>query len=445
MRLPFGQSAYSRAAGRLAPVRLINLFVEQAPTSPGGAVAIPRPGLVEFVDAVTRAVYTEDGVYGGDLFRITGTTLYRDDVSVGTIAGTDRVQWSYTVDGLFILGGGIVYQYNGTTLTATTFPDSALVASITQIDNIVVAVRSDTGTMYFRLPGDTVWNALDFFSAERKPDPVLSAWVLGDSLYAFGAATVEQFAPTGNAATPFQRIGGAGLNRGLKDRDSIALMDNTLFFVGEDNIVYRLTEGVPAQVSDHGIEERIRQSATAKAFTYTWDGHTVYVLGLESETLAYDVSRQSWPTMVFNGDPFPTVGLYDGQTTYVAGTKLWTLGEVNQDDGYEMERLFTAVAATEAPVSCDCIEVQLSPGTVGVGDEQTIIQMRWSDDQGRTWTDWKDAQAGFSGEYRKRVRYRRGGMIDAPGRLYEVRTTDDVSIRFSGVEMNPPNGGRSRG
>lgn len=443
MRLPIGQSSYSRADGRLAPVRLVNLFVEQAPTSPGGAVAIPRPGLVESVNAVTRAVYIEDGVYGGDLFRITGTTLYRDGVSIGTIAGSDRVQWAYTVDGLFILGGGIVYQYNGTTLTATSFPDSASVASITQINNILVAVRADTGTIYFRLPGDTVWGALDFFSAERKPDPALAVAVLGDFLYVFGSATIELFATTGDAAVPFVRIDGASINRGIKDRDSICQLDNTLFFTGEDNIDYRM-DSVPTRISDHGIEERIGASTTATSFTFAWQGHTIRVLGLDSETLAYDVSRQSWTTLEFNGSPFPTVGLYDGQTTYVAGAKLWTLDDVNTDDGFEMERLFTAVAATEAPVSCDCIEVQLSPGTVTVTEEPAIIQMRWSDDQGRTWTDWKDATTGFSGEYRKRVRYRRGGMIDAPGRLYEVRVVDDVSIRFSGVEMNPPNGGRSR-
>lgn len=443
MRLLFGLSAYSRADGRLAPVRLVNLFVEQAPTSPGGTVAIPRPGLVEHTDAVTRAVYREDGVFGGDLFRITGTTLYRDGVSIGTIAGSDRVEWAYTVDGLFILGGGIVYQYDGATLAATAFPDSALVSSITQMDSVVVAVRADAGTIYFRLAGDTVWNALDFFSAERRPDPVLAVRTLGDTLFAFGSATVEQFAPTGNFQTPFQRIGGTGLNRGIKDRDSLAQMDNTLFFVGEDDIVYRLTEGAPARMSDHGIEERIRLSATAKAFSYTWEGHTFYVLGLATETLVMDIAG-GWSSYEVEGAAFPTVGLYDGVTTYVAGAKLWTLQDVNTDDGAPMERLFSAILPAEKPVLVDVIEVQLSPGTAAVNDEPAIVAMRWSDDQGRTFTDWKEGTAGFSGQYRRRLRYRRGGMADAPGRLYEFRITDDVAVRFSDVSLNPANGGRSR-
>lgn len=442
MRLPFGLSAYSRADGRLASVRLVNFYVEQAPTSPGGAVAIPRPGLVENVAVTARGIYREDGVFDGDLFYVAANLLYRDGVSLGSIDGSDRVQWAYTVDGLFILGGGIVYQYNGASKVATSFPDSAAVASITQINNILVAVRADTGTIYFRLAGDTVWTALDFFSAERKPDPARAVSVLGDFLYVFGTATVEPFATTGDAAVPFVRIDGSSINRGLKDRDSVCQLDNTLFFVGEDNIVYRL-DSVPTRVSDHGIEERIQASATAKAFTCTWQGHTFMVLGLDSETLVLDVSG-GWATWEYDGGAFPSLGHYDGENTYVCGTKIWLLDEVADDDGVAMERVFTAVLATEAPMICDRLEIQLSPGVTSVADEPATILMRWSDDQGRTWTDNKQASSGFGGEYRKRVQYRRLGMADAPGRLFEISQTDPVLIRYSGCELNGPMGGRAR-
>lgn len=443
MRLPFGLSAYSRADGRLASVRLVNFYVEQSPTSPGGVVAIPRPGLVAHVDQSVRGLYREDGVYDGDLFTVSGAALYRDGVSLGALAGADRPEWAYTVDGLFVLSGGIVYQYDGATLATDPFPDGALVASIAQINNILVAVRADTGTIYFRLPGDTVWNALDFFSAERKPDPAIAVRVLGDFLYVFGTATIEPFSTTDDAAVPFIRIDGASMNRGVKDRDSICQLDNTLFFTGEDNIAYRL-ENIPSRFSDHGIEERIRRSQTAKAFTYTWDGHTFMVLGLDTETLVYDVAG-GWATYTLGDAPFPSLGLYDGQNTFVGGAKVWLLDEVANDDGADMERVFTAVIATERPMSCDALQISLSPGVTNVTEEPAIVQLRWSDDQGRTWTDWKDASSGFAGQYRHRVMFRRLGMVDAPGRLIEVRQTDDVLIRYSGCDLNPPGGGRSRG
>lgn len=442
MRLPFGLAAYSRADGRLAPVRLVNLFVEQAPTSPGGVTALPRPGLTEHKDAECRGIYREDGVLDGDLFTVRDGSLYREDTLIGSIAGTDRIEWAYTVDGLFILGGGIVYQYDGATKTTTAFPDSALVGSICSLNNILVAVRADTGTIYFRLAGDTTWGALDFFSAERKADPALAVRSLGDFLYVFGSASIELFSTTGDAAVPFVRIDGASINRGIKDRDSIAQMDNTLFFTGEDNIDYRL-ESVPTRISDHGIEERIQASSTAKSFTCSWQGHTFRVLGLDTETLVYDVAG-GWATWEYDGGPFPSLGQYDGENTYVCGEKVWLLDNRGDDDGVAMERVFTAVIPAEAPVACHALLVDLSPGVAQVTDEPAIVQMRWSDDQGRTWTDWKDASTGFGGQYRKRVMWRRLGMADAPGRAFELRQTDSAIIRFSGVELNPPLGGRSR-
>lgn len=443
MQLPFGLSAYSRANGRLPPVRLVNLFHEQAPTAPTGAVLLPRQGMQEEYDlgASIRGISRADGVFNGDVFAVAGDTLYRSETAVGTVDDdTFPVEWAYTVDGLFVLSGGIVYQYNGTTLVATDFPDDAPVASICDIDNFLFAVRLDTGTIYFRVPGDTTWNPLDFFSAEREPDPAIAVRALADLLYVFGTSSIEPFGLTGDVEEPATRIDGLAISRGCKDKASIAKLDNTLFFVGENNIAYRI-DGVPQRISDHGIEERIEASGTASAFSYSNAGHTFYVLKLDSEILSYDVATGQWHQVEWPVE----MGLYDGSRTWVtAGTAIHTLRDRTDDNGEVFARIFTAIAPTEDVGSCDAIEVQLSPGTALVGDEQPVLLMRWSDDQARTWTDWKEASAGFAGQFRHRIRYRRLGMIDAPGRVFEFKMTDPVEIRFSGVEMNPPGGGRSR-
>lgn len=441
MRLPFGLSSYSRADGRLAPVRLLNLLVEKSPTVPGQIALLARPGKAPlYARTGVRGIYREDGVYTGSLFVVAGTTLYKDNVSLGTITGSGSVDFAYTVDGLFIRGGGIVYQYDGATLTATSFPDSASVVSMCALNSILLAVRGDTGRIYFRLPADTVWNALDYFSAEREPDPVICIKALADTLWAYGTSSIEPFVPTGDAAVPFQRLSGASISRGVKAAGGVAQLDNTLFHLGEDNAAYRLTDGAPQKISESGQDERFALSSTAETWTFSWVGHTLWVVALDDETLVYDVSSGTWPQFT----NFPAVGFYDGETIYAGGDAVWTLEDRPDDDGDELERLFTYVVPTEAPLSCDCIEVSLSPGVTAVDDEPALIQHRFSDDQGRTWSDWVEASTGFGGEYRKRVRYRRLGMVDAPGRLGEVRITDPTSIRFSGVDMNPPGGGRSR-
>lgn len=441
MRLPFGLSSYSRADGRLAPVRLLNLLVEKSPTVAGQIALLARPAKAPLYSrAGVRGIYREDGVYGGDVFVVAGTTLYRDNVSVGTVTGSGSIDFAYTVDGLFVRGGGIVYQYDGTTLTATTFPDSASVVSMCALNSILLGVRGDTGRIYFRLPGDTVWNSLDFFSAEREPDPVICIKALADTLWAYGSSSIEPFVPTGDAAVPFQRLSGASISRGVKSADSVSQLDNTLFHIGENNIAYRLTDGSPQRISENGQEERFALSSTAVTWNFVWDGHEVWVVALDDETLAYDVSSGNWCEFT----NFPSVGFYDGSTIFAGGAAVWTLEDRPDDDGDELERLFTYVIPAEVPLSVDCVEVSLSPGVSGVGDEPAVVQHRFSDDQARTWSDWVEASTGFGGDYRKRVRYRRQGMVDAPGRLGEVRITDPTPIRFSGVEMNPPGGGRSR-
>jgi hypothetical protein len=50
--------------------------------------------------------------------------------------------------------------------------------------------------------------------------------------------------------------------------------------------------------------------------------------------------------------------------------------------------------------------------------------LRWSDDNGYTWSNWQYATAGFAGEYARRLRWlRTGSGFD---RVYQIRMTDDA-------------------
>lgn len=442
-RLAFATSSYQRFDGLLPAARLVNMYAEQAPTSPGGTILVPRMGLEQqySLGGQPRGIYRADGVVDGAVMAVAGSKLYRDQTLVGDI-GDDgrRVEWAFTVDGLFVLSDGVVWQYDGD-LTATTFPDEADVASISDLNNVLVAVRADTGTVYFRLAGDTTWNPLDFFSAEREPDPAICVRALADLLFVFGSSSVEAFSPTGDAETPFVRVDGLSITRGCKDRDSVVRADNTLVFISETNSVFRI-EGTAVKVSDNGIDGRIQESNSASAWTYTDAGHEFYVVNLDEETLALDLSTGQWHQPIWD----VSVGWDDGQRVWVgSGEAIHLLEDRSDDNGAPIERLFTALAPTENVGSCDCIQVNVTVGTADVNSEPGILSMRWSDNEGRTWSDWKEAQAGFWGEFRRRVRYRRLGMIDAPGRVFEFRFTDPVKVAFTGVEMNPPLGGRARG
>jgi hypothetical protein len=80
-------------------------------------------------------------------------------------------------------------------------------------------------------------------------------------------------------------------------------------------------------------------------------------------------------------------------------------------------------------------------GVVGQGlasgqGSAPIVEMRWSDDQGRTFSDWRAAQLGPLGKYRTRPFWQRLGLLRAPGRLVQVRCSDPVNVVFSHLELN---------
>jgi hypothetical protein len=51
---------------------------------------------------------------------------------------------------------------------------------------------------------------------------------------------------------------------------------------------------------------------------------------------------------------------------------------------------------------------------------------------------------GAQGQYRARPQWRRQGLFDPPGAMFEFRCTDPVDFTVSGVSINEPGGGRSR-
>ncbi len=72
------------------------------------------------------------------------------------------------------------------------------------------------------------------------------------------------------------------------------------------------------------------------------------------------------------------------------------------------------------------------------------IEMRFSDDFGRTWTGWEGASLGVQGDYRDMPEWRALGIVDYPGGIFEFRVTDPIGVRFSQALINEAGGGRSR-
>jgi len=140
-------------------------------------------------------------------------------------------------------------------------PDDVGFVSLAVLEGYVLALVSNSQRIYFIRPGKTVIDALDFFEAEAIPDDGISLRTVGDLMWCFGASSTDAFYLSGTPDVPFSRFQGRSFNKGIVPGTD-AVLDNTVFVIGNDFVVYAVTPGGQQRVSNHGIEELIREAFT---------------------------------------------------------------------------------------------------------------------------------------------------------------------------------------
>lgn len=463
--MAWGAAAYRRTKGHLPPLRLVNLHLERSPTSGGGVVLLSRLGLLASTSVGTgpvQGVFWQDGVFGGDVFTLSGGNLYRAGVLIGAVPGTGPVRMAASALELVITAGASAYSYNGTNLAAIAFPDGANVCAVAFLSGFFIFVRAGSHKFYWSAVnnGRSV-DALDFLSAESQPDGLLDAVVIGEQLWLLGTATTEPWLLTGSLDDPFTRLDQGIFRKGVIATGCACDLDNSMFWVGDDGIVYRAAE-VPKRVSDHWIEERIAASSEVSAFTYASDGHDFYCVRINgggvladgtvcpAGTFAYDVATQQWNELASYGrDNFRArCAATNGADVLLGDDETGTLYQLSgyEDAGGPFERLFTGAIGIPSGVldvyrvTVD-VEVGWTPILEGQGSDPQI-EMRVSNDGGATWDDWEPESLGRQGEYSTRPEWRALGLFQSPGFLSEFRVTDPVNVRLTAVLYNEAGGGR---
>ncbi|MBI0474219.1 hypothetical protein D9601_02415 [Sphingomonas sp. MA1305] len=444
-KVPFGIQTYRRYD--LPPVRLVNLYAEQVPTGKDSVVLLPRPALRktgQIGSGPVNGIFQQSNISGNALFVLSGDTLYAGPLALGTVTGAGTAKFAGVDGATMLTRGADLYRTDGATLTQIAFPDGASTTAIAYLAGYAVASRANTRRLYFALDS-TNWDALDYVSAEQSTEAIIGMSVLVDQLAVFCTRHTEFFFVTGDADAPFQRVQGRIFDKGAKTKDAIVRMDNTVFWVGHDNIVYR-ADNEPVRVSDHGIEELISKSQTAVAWSYPWQGHLFYVLQLDTTTIAYDAATQQWHELASYGrDRWRgRIGFY-GLSGMVVGDEvdgtLYTLDENTYADQYEViSREFTVLI--DGPAFVNTLSVDVSNAT----DDNPggLLELRTSRDNGKNWSAYRQQNLGGTGQTRKRAMFRRCGRADQTGYVMQFRLTSAVASRISSVRLNDIGGGRGR-
>ena len=455
--IKYGSGSYRRDKGNFPPFTLINMYLEQTPSTEAGVALVSRQGLLQSTSVgagPVTGVFSQPGTFNGDLFTVSGGNLYRAAALLGAVAGSGPVSFAASGLELLVTAGTTLYSYNGTNLLAVVLPDSFSARAVTFISGHFVAVRSGSQKYYWssQLDGRS-WDALNFASAETEPDNLLDAKAMRSNLYLMGQRTIEPWYYTGDLNLPFSLIQQRLFPKGTRETGCALEQDNALIWVGSDNIVYRSSD-VPERISNHGIEEQIAASSSVSVFGYIFEGHSHVAVRLATATYAFDFASGEWWEMQTSGRTnFAGRNATTQGTTVLFGDdatgKVWTFGPSYADDGLALLREFTgAFAIKGGVVQIDNVTVDANSGRtellVGQGTDP-LLEMATSRDAGATWGAFRTARLGKQGEYRARTRFNRCGLFDAPGAMFKFRLTDPVSLRVSNVLVNEAGGGRGRG
>lgn len=446
-----GKGAYRRDAGNLPELKFINMFVETSPVSDDGVTLLSFQGLMSTATrglGPINGIFQKAGLFGGDTFTISNNSLYRAGTLIGAIDGSGPASWAASDTELVVTRGTSAWSYNGTDLAAVAFPDGANVTAVAgTIGGLFLYARANSARWYWSalLDGRTI-DALDYATAESAPDKLRDLVAVGDNAFLLGEDSIEVWLITGDLNLPFARISQRTVRLGVIAPGCAVEMDNAVHFIGSDKAIYRMSD-VHQKISDFSMDERIKQSSSYSLFTFDWEGHKFLCVRLSQGTWIADAATayqgwyeaQSWGLPNWQAKCAVTL-----ETGPLFGSATTNDVLAFAEDVAPMLRQFPAYFPIKGGcVPVDLLEVEANPGAASSG-VVPVLEMRSSRDRGNTSTAWRPSPLGLMGQYRKRPRWRRCGYFDAPGALFEFRTTEAGSLRVSAVRVNESAAGRAR-
>jgi hypothetical protein len=456
MELVLGRGAFERERGAFPPWSQENVLLEQAKTDPKGFNILSRPPLVESVtrgSGPVRGIFQRDGLFDGDQFCISGSTVYRGAASLGTIDGTGPAWWAGGNGELCFGRGKSAYSYNGTNLQAIAFPDGADVRSGNWMARRFVFVRKGSGRFYWSdLDDGRTVDGLSFATAESEQDELLDIKKQGDVFALMGANSIESWMLTGDNDLPWSRITQRTFGRGVRDTGCAEEIEGGVFFISNDDMVCALLDNTP-RISDGSLDEKIRQSVTASTFWFQYEGKPLLCVRLDSGTYVLDLAMQNLQSIFStqgrgNWAPLCAVNI-DGEPLFGDDTDgtVWAFDESSTTDSGNAEhpRIFSAGLPLGGPLSVANLIVSGNNGSamVSIGEAgDPILEMRHSRDGGRTWSDWRGSRWGQSGQYKRRARFGPCGMFAPPGALAQFRLLACAPLRVESVRANESMSGR---
>lgn len=285
------------------------------------------------------------------------------------------------------------------------------------LDSYFVFNRRETGQVFQTGSYTRDISGLDFADAEKAPDDAVGVIAAGEYLFIFGEATTEVWYNASGAQFAFARAPGTVMEHGCAAVATATQFNGDVTWLTPGGLVVRATGLAPIRISDEAVEaalaERKADWSSARAFTYSDEGHTFYVLTVGDLTLAFDDATSLW---------HQRRNYSRGHVLARCYVRAWGRHFVGDDKGRILELASDAyddageplvAEAVSVPITADGallpiggVEVELDAGIAPLDVEASVL-LGHSRNGGRTWAPDRTASAGRTGEWLHRTRWRK--------------------------------------
>jgi hypothetical protein len=340
---------------------------------------------------------------------------------------------------------------------------------------------------YSSLLNSMTFNALDLASKNAYADNIQIVGVRQRETWLIGQLSTEPWYLSGASPFAFEAVSTTFVSYGCAAPYSQVSLDSELFWISQDlkgQAIVVQSSGYKAQrISTHAIEQILQgyvatfgSIVDAIGSTYQIQGHTFYVLSFPTAdaTWQYDIATKQWSQLCWldndGNEHRDRCVLYVNAYNQVLGLD-WQTGiiyiiDVNTytDNGLpikclrsfphvvdEMKRIthWALVADMECGTTTDPgpqdaeVEIILTPApgwTVISSSGPTIIpstpeppllNLRYSDDRGVSFSDYITTSMGNIGEYLTSPQFTRLGM--ARDRVYELSWSEPIKTALNGA------------
>lgn len=319
-RWPLAVMPENRDSSTAKDAKIINGYLEKTEQ---GYEVYKRAG---YGEALGLSVSAGAGLgmfnWNGDLYYVTGTTLYKNGVSLGTVANASGDPYFFNsclgaVPKLALGNGAAAYHYEpvgGLLPMGGVAPPVASVYGFAYVDGGMYYLNTASFLQGSGFNDLDTWDTLNVIRAQMEPSQGVAAMKHLAYVLAMKWWTTEVFYDAGTVPCALAPVQGAQLQFGCRSARTVQEIDGKLFWLasttGAGLCVVQLQDLKISVISTRAIERLVQGAGVSHNLGWSCEfaGHRFYVLTCQdlNITLAYDLQEKTWAQWVdVNGNYMP--------------------------------------------------------------------------------------------------------------------------------------------